>query len=536
MTRWHRVALHAPGRAALLLTAACAVASAQAPPSQSLVALDAVWISDVVIEGSTVFTADELRAFVAPYENRLASFEDLQTLRQMLSQAYVERGYLTSGVVIPEQDVADGRVVLRAVENELTRIVVEGNRRLRDRPTARRVAHHVGAPLNIVELQDGLRILQKDPLVERVNASLQPGPRVGQSELHLDVAERPPFEFAVVASNDRSASVGEHHVVAQVNYHGLLGNGDVLRAHLGGSNGAGDNLLAYRVPLTAGGIALDLGVSDQNAVIVEQPFATIDIESRIATAAVGVSRPFVDAADRTLTGSIALERKRSESTLLGVPFSFSAGDVDGKARGSAVIVGVEWSRRVAARAWAARGSVQLGIDAFDATRNATGPDSKFTLWQGQFEYAERLSWRDGKLLARGVLQIAHDPLLAMYKLPVGGSHSVRGYRESRLVRDSGLAATLEYQFAALLDASGQRRGKLDLALFADVGLSVDEDELLFATQRERLSSVGFGLLWDPLPGLHAEIYRGFDLRDAGGTGDSLQDRGIHYALTFQRAF
>jgi hypothetical protein len=60
--------------------------------------------------------------------------------------------------------------------------------------------------------------------------------------------------------------------------------------------------------------------------------------------------------------------------------------------------------------------------------------------------------------------------------------------------------------------------------------------LLFAAEREHLASVGFGLLWNPLPGLHTEIYRGFDLRDTNAPDESLQDRGIHYALTFQRAF
>ena len=86
------------------------------------------------------------------------------------------------------------------------------------------------------------------------------------------------------------------------------------------------------------------------------------------------------------------------------------------------------------------------------------------------------------------------------------------------------------------DLRSQRRSKLDLALFTDYGLSVDEEELLFATEREHLSSVGFGLVWNPLPGLHAEIYRGYALHDMGGPDESLQDRGIHYELTFRRAF
>ena len=48
-------------------------------------------------------------------------------------------------------------------------------------------------------------------------------------------------------------------------------------------------------------------------------------------------------------------------------------------------------------------------------------------------------------------------------------------------------------------------------------------------------SVGVGLLWHPLPGLSMELYRGVHLVDLHNTGDSLQDRGLHYALAYRRA-
>ena len=55
-----------------------------------------------------MFAREELEALTAPYENRPISFETLQELRQTLSHRYVERGYVTSGVVLPDQ-AANGR-------------------------------------------------------------------------------------------------------------------------------------------------------------------------------------------------------------------------------------------------------------------------------------------------------------------------------------------------------------------------------------------------------------------------------------------
>ena len=184
----------------------------------------------------------------------------------------------------------------------------------------------------------------------------------------------------------------------------------------------------------------------------------------------------------------------------------------------------------------ARATVKVGVDALNPTEHQDAPDADFEALIGQMQYLRGIAWRDSRMLVRGLVQLTNDPLLAMYKLPIGGRYTVRGYRESQLVRDKGLATSIEYRFAAFVDETGQRRGKLDLAVFTDYGTSEDESEPLFGTQRERLASVGVGLLWDPLPGLQLEIYRGADLIDQDNPDDSLQDRGIHYTLAYRRQF
>jgi hemolysin activation/secretion protein len=516
-------------------TAAGALPCTAQPTAEPLVRVATATFAEIAVEGSSIFAPAELEALTSPYENRPISFETLQALQQELTRRYVDRGYVTSGALIPEQ-AANDRVVLKAVEGELTAVVVEGNRRLSAGAIERRTVRYLDTPLNVADLQRGLRNLQNEPLVERVNAELEPGATLGESTLRLAVTEREPLELTVFAGNDRAASIGENRGGVAFTYRGLVGNGDALTGRFGGTDGARDNALAYHVPLAPGGMALDIGVSEQDADIVEEPFAAIDIASRIETFNVTASRPFVDTGERLLRGFVGFEHMRSESTLLGTPFSFSAGEVDGKARGSTVGFGVEWTRRNGPHALVARATAKVGVDALDPTEHDNAPDADFSALIGQLQYARRLAWRDGRLLVRGLMQLTNDPLLAMYKLPIGGRYTVRGYRESQLVRDQGLATSIEYQFPAAVDASGQRRGKLDIAVFADYGISVDELEPLTGSRRESLASVGAGLLWDPLPGLHLELYVGSDLIDQGNTDESLQDRGIHYQLSFGRAF
>lgn len=505
-------------------------------PEGSLATLGSIAVGVISVEGSTVFTADELRAFTAPYADRIISVEELHELRHALSRAYVDRGYVSSGVIIPDQRVIDGAVTLRAVEGELADIEIDGNRRLSDRAITRRIERYVTAPVSIADLQRGLRLLEEEPLVERVNGLLLPGDALGESRLRLSIIEVPAFEVEAAAANDRSPSVGEDRGTVGLTFRGLIGNGDELHGRFGVTDGVRDNVLSYRVPLTPAGTMLDVLLADQEADIVEEPFDTIDIESRLESWSLSASHPFIREADRTLLGIVGFEHKRSSSTLLGQPFSFSPGDVDGKARGSAVTLGAEWTRRGGRSAWAVRGLFQLGVDALDATLNDTGPDGEFAAFSGQAQYVRGLGWRAGRLLVHGAVQIARDPLLAMYKMPVGGRYSVRGYRENLFVRDNGAAGTVEFQFAALLDEAGRPRGNLTLAVFVDHGVAWDEDDRLPTADKARITSAGVGLLWDPAPGLHLEVYWGDGFDEQRAPTTTLQDQGFHYRVGYRRQF
>ena len=92
-----------------------------------------VFVNSIELQGATVFSAAELEAMFAPYLDRQVSMEELQDLRLALSQSYLSQGYVNSGVIIPDQDIAEGRIVLQAIEGTLARVEIEGNPKLADR-------------------------------------------------------------------------------------------------------------------------------------------------------------------------------------------------------------------------------------------------------------------------------------------------------------------------------------------------------------------------------------------------------------------
>ena len=52
----------------------------------------------------------------APYKNRTLATEDLERLRLALTLLYINKGYLTSGAIIPDQDVQAGVVAVHIIE------------------------------------------------------------------------------------------------------------------------------------------------------------------------------------------------------------------------------------------------------------------------------------------------------------------------------------------------------------------------------------------------------------------------------------
>ena len=220
----------------------------EAPPTQvdepPLSKRERVFVRRFELSGNTVFTAEELAAVTAPYENRTLTAEELQEARRQLTLYYVERGYLNSGAVIPDQKVEDGVVGIRIVEGRLSEVEVTGNTHLRAGYVRNRLRPEPDAPLNVQELQERLQILQQNPLVEQLQAELAPGVQPGESVLRLGIREARPYEIGLALANNNPPSVGATRAYLYGLDRNLTGVGDSLGLSYGHSSGEQHGRLA----------------------------------------------------------------------------------------------------------------------------------------------------------------------------------------------------------------------------------------------------------------------------------------------------
>ena len=477
------------------------------------------------ITGNTVVSDAELAKIAAPYENRPISSTELEELRRQLTLYYVNKGYVNSGAVIPDQTISDGTVDIRIVEGRLTGIDVEGTQHFRKRYFSDRIALYAGPPLNLVNLQEGLQILLRDPLVAGINAELAPGARPGEAVLKARVAEAPRYDLGVTLDNKLSPSLGEAALTLFGEMRNLVGYGDVLSGSFGFAEGIPyDANVRFRTPLNAHDTSAAVYYEKAKSKVIQAPFDELDITSTVETIGAQLSHPIYRRANDQLSLAAALEKRESETTLLGEPFSFSPGVDNGKANVSVLRLVQDFLHRGRDQVLAMRSTFSFGLDAFNSTVHSDAPDSRFRTWLGQAQFVQRVAERGDQLHLRFNFQLANDSLLPLEKFSVGGLDSVRGFRTNQLVRDEGYTASAEYRRPLFANATGWRN--IQAAVFIDRGWAKDKIEP--NPSPSGLTGYGLGLIWTPSPRYFAEVYVAGRTKAPEQTGHSLQDDAIYF--------
>src|SRR5215213_3297019 len=74
-------------------------------PDRSIAAADSIQLRDVRFVGNTVFSNTRLRDEIKTYIGRRITPDELEDARVRLTKLYVEQSYISSGVILPDQEI-----------------------------------------------------------------------------------------------------------------------------------------------------------------------------------------------------------------------------------------------------------------------------------------------------------------------------------------------------------------------------------------------------------------------------------------------
>lgn len=488
-----------------------------------------IYVERYDVQGSTVFSNEELAEVTAPFAGRDISFAELLQARSAVTQLYIDRGYLNSGAFIPPQTLNEGVVVIQVIEGELEAINISGTRRLNPGYIRSRLAIAAEPPLNVPQLLEGLQLLQLDPLIQNISADLQAGTRPGTSILEVQVIEADSFSTSLLANNGRSPSVGSFRRGVEVTEANVLGWGDGLTLNYLNTDGSNEFNGSYTLPINPrnGTVRIAAGVTDSE--VIEEPFNVLDIQSNSNYLELSVRQPFVQTPSEEFAMGLTLSHQDSKTQFLEdeVGFPSPGADEDGRTSVTALRFFQEWTRRSSQEVLAARSQFSIGLDLFDSTVEGDR-DSRFFAWRGQGQWV-RLLAPDTLLLVRGDLQLSDEPLLGLEQFGLGGQESIRGYRQDALLADNGLLLSAEARLPIL--RVPEIDGLLQIVPFFDVGTvwsSRNEDPNGLTTNT--LVGTGLGLLWQQGDYFSARLDWGIPLSDIDTVGDTWQENGVYFSI------
>ncbi|MEA5464067.1 ShlB/FhaC/HecB family hemolysin secretion/activation protein [Leptothoe sp. PORK10 BA2] len=483
-------------------------------------------IDRIDVFGTTVLEA-EIAALTQPLEGQELSLNDLLNLRTEITNLYLRNGYATSGAFLPtNQDLTSGVVQIQVIEGSVEAIQVNGLTHLREGYVRDRISLATQSPLKVSRLEDALRLLQIDPLLDRVDAELTAGSRPGQNLLILDVAEADPFDLALTTDNSRSVSTGSVQAEVLALHRNVLGFGDFASVRYNHTEGLDLYELRYGIPLNAYDGTLQVRYEKADSQIVTSQFVDAGIRNENETFSVSYRQPLTRSINQEWALGLALDVRRSSSFILDdIPFSFSIGPDNGVASVSALRFSQEWLKRDINRVLAARSQFSLGLNLFDATVNDTGTDGQFFAWLGQFQWVEQLppGWL---LVSRLNTQLTSDSLLPLERFSVGGPDTVRGYAQNQIVTDNALIGSVELRMP--LSAIPN---ELLLIPFIDVGTGWNNQ-----TENPNpsvLMGTGLGVQWQPNQDINLRLTYGLPLIGVPNQGNSLQESGLYFSFTYQ---
>lgn len=400
-----------------------------------------------------------------------------------------------------------------------------------------RLSQATAPPLNRESLLEALQLLQLNPLIQNLSAELTAGSRPGTSILQIQISEAKTFTTQAILDNRRSPSVGSFRRRLQVNEANLLGLGDGLSLAYTNTDGSNAFDSSYTFPLNSRNGTLSFYYSTASSDVIERPFNFLDIQSASRYYDLTFRQPVTQTPTQEFALGITASRRESEISSrlfqpdIGLsPNELSPGaDEEGDTRVSALRFFQEWTSRNSREVIAARSQFSIGIGALDATINDDPPDSRFFAWQGQAQWV-RLLAPDTLLLLRADMQLAPRTLLPLEQIGLGGSDSVRGYRQDFLLTDNGAFASAEVQVPIL--GLPQINGVLQVTPFVDFGAgwnSSGRDD----PDPNTLASVGLGLRWSQGDRFTARLDWGIPLISADvEERRTLQENGLYFSVQY----
>ncbi len=456
------------------------------------------------VRGNTVLAFDAVERAVYPFMGPDRSEADVELARAALQKAFEDAGYVAVSVIVPEQAVDGGILMLEVQPQAIGQLAVEGDTRHAEQVKAQAASLTPGITPNITAFQRDV-IAMNQKASRRVTPELKAGVAPGTLDVVLKVEESSPWHASAELNNFSSAATSDLRASATLRYDDMWGRGDSLsltaqtapRRRDDGTVFSGN----YLMRLGQGTQLMLYGVHSDSDIAVVGGTSVVgkgNIFGARLIQSLGTGEGFYHAltfgADwKDFTEDLTLGSDRTSVPVQYMPITLSwRGDWTGERQVSSLTAsGIFGTRGIGTAGGFSRDGCVKDVNHFDCKRYKAQPN--FFILKGEAETTLTLE-PDIQVNARLGAQWSPSPLIANEGFSLGGMNSVRGYYETESLADYGFSSQIELRspdLARLLSLSPLN--ELRFHGFWDAGGGGIHHPLDGQARRFRLMSIGGGV-------------------------------------------
>lgn len=193
-----------------------------------------------------------LQELLQNYEGKKIGRQGIQIIVKEASNALIAKGYVTTRITIPEQDISQGVLTLQLIPGLVEKITfADPNTKIR---WDNALPIRPGDILNIRDIEQGLEQFKRVPSQD-ADIKILPGKTIGQSDIVISLKSDKPWRWTLSADDSGSKATGRMQMSTSLSIDNVFNSNDLFYAainndlaHQGSKKGTGGSSLYYSIP------------------------------------------------------------------------------------------------------------------------------------------------------------------------------------------------------------------------------------------------------------------------------------------------
>ncbi len=497
-------------------------------------------LKQILVEGNTILSPYEISSILKKYTGQQKDFGTLQEAMESLETAYRRRGYSMVTVILPEQELERGTVVINVMEPRVKEIVVDGNKHysrdnvLRSLPTLK-----IGETPRVNAISENLRAANENP-GRKLTLNFKSGEKDTDLTARINVTDQKPWKITIGADNTGSGTTGDYRTSVAFQHFNLFNRDHVMAMQYVTSPDHLDKVQifsgSYRLPLYGWGDTIDLfgAYSDVDSGTTQVSGTNITVSGKGVVSGVryNMNLPRSGEYEQKLIGGMDYRLYDNKAKRQDVEEDILPDVV-------AHPLNLTYSGTLTKEQLTFEGSIGLLYNIpwgdkgeqkdFEQARAGAAADYLIA------RYALSAMLRPGAdwlVRLSGTGQYTDNRLIQGEQFGMGGSTSIRGYQEREESWDNGISGTAELYSPDFAKLAGISKTQLRLVGFYDTGYGYNQRPSSGELDNHSLGGTGAGVRLGYGEYLNFSLDWGYALNNSSTTKRG-NDR-IHFrmALTY----